>query len=207
MDYIEENEIVKNHGLVLPNNQVFLTKPLGVFKKVYQPSDLKNKDEMMNLVNNTGIGQRRCGETNSDIGLVFSRSFTLGIGLNLTPIIANLILPAGAIVNLANDSNKKMRASRAVCWSLVGIQDGRYKNVACSGLNTRFLYYPAIDQNIYEGQSQLKDLISDASRLSHDVRYSKYGRNCVFPSFFGTTNLGCSGGIHFFLNHESAINY
>lgn len=35
MDWLETNEYVKNHGTLLPNGQVFLTKPLFVFKKVY----------------------------------------------------------------------------------------------------------------------------------------------------------------------------
>jgi len=203
MNLTQSNNYVKSHGILIKDHQVFLTKPLKVFKKIQTYSPYY-ADEFKNM----GF----IGITDKHRSL-YSRLKTRpehNRRWHHTEAIANLIIPLGAIVNLASTSEMKYRASEAYCWSIC----------------TRYIYptiittarevlsgYSAWDNNcIYiSGKSiglKLSDL-ENMTRTDPAIRnhINKISKCIVKPDSFNNGNKECSNGIHFFLESELAVKY
>jgi len=181
----EINDYIKSHGVLLPNKQVFLTKPLYAFKRV-----VTSGNSWYDVVTTkTGLSKI----LNDDIGTGSS-----------TKAIANLIIPKGAIVNTLDSewnsetdkSYKKLRASTAFCWSIIRLKDNFSMPVAASVWDSDFHYHSI---SLLETHIHVKDL---------SIEYG-YCNNLLIATqnAFDTSRSECASGIHFFLESQDAVTY
>lgn len=187
---------IKSKGQVLPNGHIFLTNPIFGFKKVVTSSDpyprLSNLEVEEYLRKNN-----EC--------LYWEEAS-----------IANLVIPAGSMVRLPNNSSGKIRASQALCYSIKTVKNGKTRRVAASqrsvmgrGRSFYFSYEWGIDttkSNI--SPSFDKQNFMDKAHQYRDHETGFYGRSLTLPSNgFDGSNLECAAGIHFFIDIERAINW
>lgn len=166
----EANNFVKSHGTPLSNGQVKLTKPLFVFKKVYERS-------------------------------------------NSSHSIANLVIPIGAVVNLAEDCSWnptfKMRASQAYCHSIATKHSKKQIKVAESGHRTSFVYHSGIQLGLKD--SDFKNIVENHEKYIQQylpkTQDSFKKCKCVPDAFDTASTRECSTGIHFFLDLQRALDY
>jgi hypothetical protein len=130
--------------------------------------------------------------------------------------IANLVIPTGAIVNLAQDSEHKMRASQAYCYSIAKL-DGTELDTAYSTHDRAFEYNSGKKAGLTLAQA--KKLVVDAEKYLALVRYYGPSYNAEFklktalecckvePDSFDLRNSTCAPGIHFFLDLKKAKAY
>lgn len=198
------NKIVEQHGTKLPNGQVFLTKPLGVFKKVGIPSTIGGYrvDQLKDAIRQTR--QLNSGPAPKDI-----KTHLLNLNnWDIEDAVANLILPVGTLVNLAdiNSGTCKMRASRAICWSIYSCEQRKRRvNYAFSKHDTTFIYSP-IQTNSNKNAS-LKLVLDAASSFQPLSCYSQIVPGLVVPDHFCTSVRECSEGVHFFIHSRDAVDY
>jgi hypothetical protein len=201
LDYFDCNRIIQNHGIKLPNGQVYLTKPLGVFKKVKTPS----KDTRQSVLGGKNVRLIDCSE------LILDRVKTLAAASDrhyMQSAIANLVLPVGTIVNLAQNNSCKMRASQAICWSISqkGGQDGGVEFAYPMRSSSDLVYQPYVS-------GRLGSCFSDYERMAKRVRSYNWANHTpkeimVSPDLpFSSSLEECDSGIHFFLESERAVNY
>lgn len=195
----ELNEYVKSMGIMLPNGQVFLEKPLFVFKKVYTYPDYKDKDyENAILVNPRTLNEyvKNC------------RNY-FGVSNHA---VANLIIPAGSIVNLSN-YEKKFRSDAAICWNIVRRKDRKHVQFAYSkhiAINKYLplLYLPAKEtKNITLSDIKRNAKIYDWSNNELGNPYVIYNSSVTPETPFDKSTNTCRSGIHFFLEPETAVDY
>jgi hypothetical protein len=160
---VNANNYVKSQGILMPNNQVVLMKPLYVFKKVRQT------------------------ETGDSV-------------------IANMIIPVGAFVNLAQTTTLKFRASEALCYSLIKQYSKKPVKTAYSGHDSQFKYKSAIAHGVDENDIELA--ISDyAGKIRNDKSYVVSDYVYTPKQRFDPSISECRSGIHFFLKPEQAVDY
>lgn len=133
--------------------------------------------------------------------------------------IANLVIPIGAIVNLAQEGDgQKMRASQAYCHSIFTADGKKELDTAHSGYDNTFQYHSGTKAGMK--RKDFDDLVVDASKYMgflspYDRNYAAnksklHGLNrCkVVPSTFQTNSTNtCSAGIHFFVDVKRALSY
>jgi len=185
MTNLEVNKYVKSHGLMLPNRQVFIKKPLYAFKNV---------DTYGRELDAIAISS----------GAVLEASFR--DGRDLTPAIANLVIPKGAIVNLTDYdivgkstqiSSKKLRASMALCWNIIRLNDRKETRLARSRHDIDFEY------------RSCKNLVS-AQEFELLKGYPRwFNKDYILrpDNLFDMSTGTCASGIHFFVETIDAINY
>jgi hypothetical protein len=190
MDRYETNRYVKSHGVLLPNNQVFLTEPMKVFKKV------KTYAHARPTIKNTHYTRLHEAEIES-LKSLLHKSLK---DITYTFAVANLIVPAGAIVNLAQNGSGKLRASKAFCWSIIRLNDK--KEVACAAPKLGFdgFYLAAKHFSVNLDSINLQP-------GSYDGLSVVYKNFQVLPDEFCSSNEECSHGIHFFIEAKKAVNY
>lgn len=195
MNVSEVTEYVKSRGITLPNGQVFITKPLYVFKKVYTYSNPDNKQ--FNLPDTEDLKEQ-------------AQEFLKFNGQDWwDPAIANLLIPKGSIVGLPDLSyeystyhdKKKFRSSQALCWNIVRVYDEKEVRVAWSQYNPKFLYFPCKD---YMNKSLFKEL----RHYPSENMMSEYIDLLLKPEhFFDMTDSVCSYGVHFFIEPHDALDF
>lgn len=133
-------------------------------------------------------------------------------------LIANLVIPAGAVVNLGTEKNLKMRATQAYCFSLVKqySRDIEVHN-AVSTYYTRFEYKSG--KKLGLKMADLKNLTVDAEKYipsyhkngSYNIRREKIinalTQSKCNPDSWSNCIKTCGHGIHFFLDVDAALNY
>ena len=188
------NTKLKKHGVLLPNGQIFVTEPILGFKKVdtyareYDRSPVK-------WLNNF----KACGYV-----------------MNKYPAIVNLIIPAGALLNLASTTNLKLRASNAVVHSIYRISDKKIVKYAKSKHSSSYNYRSTgITYNTdvpsliritkeYDRKYWPEWMVENEVFPSNEVDM-KYGK--VTSGAFDTGTNECSAGIHFFVDLDLAKRY
>lgn len=169
MNLNQTNAFIKRHGILLPNGQVLLTKPLYVFKKVF--------------------------------GYNAGRDYS-----SRTDSIANLVIPIGAVVNLAQNTSRKLRASQAYCHSIVSKNGKQQFNSGESWYVSSFKYKSGIRNGVQP--KQFKNMVIDKEKYESNWGCTKVSACKVTPSSFDTTSTEeCSAGVHFFLELNLAKNY
>lgn len=164
----QTNDIVKQHGVLLPNGQVFITKPIKVFKKVHY----RNNFEF--------------------------------------DAIASLIIPVGALVNLAQTKDCKMRASEVYCWSIRSLYKPKeHIAEAYSGKDASFKYaseeWHWKDKSNSEVKAELQFTIDGLSKW--DWRDNFISEKSKENNQFCLTQEECAEGIHFFLELKRAKDW
>jgi len=205
MTVAEVNEYVKSHGIVLPTDQVFLTKSLHCFKKVFTYRGTPGGTEP-DKAPFTPSYRRYWGEI-----LEAYTSNNINSARGRLPAIANLIIPKGSIVNLASalypsrgyslqSYDKKLRASFALCYSIVRMVDQTEVKVAVSEHDPTFKYWPIKGRRLPGEIERLKDYPSSSIGFAK-VHY-------IYPRApFSMDKNGCSSGIHFFVELQNALDY
>lgn len=156
MNKKETNEFVLKHGVKLPNGQVFITKVMTVFKKVY-------------------VGGR----------------------YNRQHCIATLLIPVGAIVNLSQTKECKLRTNEAICWNIVKREKGTKVRSAYSGYNDSYKYVPI------EGKTRIS--LSNYKKQYMTFKYRSWANDIIRPlENFNMSRDECSAGIHFFIERSRA---
>jgi len=194
MTPIEVNNYVRSRGILLPNGQVFITSHMRVFKKVLVWGP---RGDVRGILPPLTTSEERFYTKRLDSCI---KRGTCEEG------IANLVIPKGAIVNLAgeyphnknatNCSDKKLRASTAFCWSIVRIFDFVEVPIATS-YHVKSFYYRSVKS--LDDKIKVRNLTSSYGEPSNMLMGTLKG--------FDTSNKECSTGIHFFLELQSAIDY
>lgn len=177
------NDYIKSHGILDRNGQVVLTKPLFVFKKV--------------ITGNAG-----------------------GVAA-----IANLVIPIGATVNLCYTGReyrvhtKKLRASMAYCHSIATLAwvsqwDHCYATKSIVGIkqatsryDSKFKYNAAVYVGSPVTTEDFTNLDMWHRLLTNKAKCSTILKSVAHPNYFDVSKDECSGGIHFFLELKSALEY
>lgn len=213
MKYTELNKYVKSCGVQLPNGQIFLTKPLYAFKKVYtcgRSRDTSFNFPYMNVLTNMGSIKKRLYKE------VMNKNC-------LAPAVANLIIPVGSLVNLS-DSERKFRADSALCWNIIRLYDNQEVSFGVSKYTAKSTGNPAIylsakkswersndlSKEIFEKYAKIYDPDNDKN-----LSYAESAIGYHLKTHWSTTPDGifsrdreiCAIGIHFFLEPETAVNY
>ena len=194
MDYQEINQYIKSHGVALPNGQVFLKKPIFGFKKIrtFTVEPIEKIDRYSEHYLFRGIAQK------------------MGYPNHITGAIANIGIPAGALVNLC-DTEKKLRADTAFCWNIIRIKDEKEVSFGWSKYDLNFIYRST--KFLYRPNKGLLRGISIQDFKSYLKEYSILGTLCpeelvMTPSRpFNKSDEICESGIHFFLEPSSAVYY
>ena len=135
--------------------------------------------------------------------------------------IANLVIPAGAVVNLAQDYEHKMRTNQAYCYSIVqmGVENNELET-AYSTHDDMFRYHSG--KKLGLTLKQVQSLTFDHEKYlaigysswynSDKIRRQKQLKDIlekckVNPDGFGYTTATCDQGVHFFIDLERAKNY
>lgn len=200
MDYLRANEFIRNKGISLPNGQVFLTQPVGVFKKVYGVDPSRFSYTRINDILKLSKQRYRfpAGQDLSSLKGIYRDT----IRRERESLVASLMLPVGTIVNLGNGAEgSKMRASRAICWSISTLR-GKLRNIAFSGHDEAFVYFP-VKNNPYA--VPLADFIETSAK--HMDHRGLYDASYLNPSSFCTDTRTCAPGIHFFVDLKDAKAY
>lgn len=140
---------------------------------------------------------------------------------NYEEAIANLVIPIGAVVNLADAyDGVKMRASQAYCFSIATINDKKEVDKGYSTYNSDFKYHSgkqlglkdkdyenlALDHEKYFPTIRTWSAVpSDKKKEAKKQAFLK--SKCVPDSFGLTAGVTCTGGIHFFLELKRALDY
>lgn len=204
----EQISYVKKHGVMLPNGQVFLEKPLFVFKKVRTYNNSLDSSIKNSLVTkNTYLNYDSFGPNLSGAAILAHSINTVGKSTRVDGI-ANLILPAGTLVNLPVSSQlPKMRASQAIVHSIVRKHDQKEVALAFSGYggsSTNRMTY--LSPKFLVPNRVLSLIQTGAYETLHRPGWMQ--TFVVNPQFAFDTSLDeCRSGIHFFLEAEEALNY
>jgi len=199
MNLIQSNNYVKSHGILVNDHQVFLTKPLKVFKKIQTYSSVVEKEF---------IKLKYCANKNAHRRLFSKLYFSYH---NTEDAIANLIIPIGAIVKLADSFEKKFRASESYCWSICRIN--KYDKHKLLNGETISGYSSHRRNHIYIsgkalGLISLPKLLRVTTSESKSNTYNNPLLECrSLPDSFDYGRSGCSNGIHFFIESKLAVNY
>ena len=191
MDHFDLRNRIKAHGILLPNNQVFLKEPLLGFKKLITYG--KTHDDEIEHCTDESIAAK------------------LGSSWSKVSAIANLIIPAGAIVNLPH-GDKKIRANSGILHSLYRMSDKKKVRMAVSSYAKSFIYRPAMLPNfpsIKDKKAHVQYCIRSARIYNQTSRPLWMRLGEVFPknNAFNTGPETCESGIHFFLELSSAKAY
>jgi hypothetical protein len=126
--------------------------------------------------------------------------------------IANLVIPIGAIVNLAQTEDCKLRASQAYCHSIALQYGGQSIRSACSGHRQAFKYTSGTSKGLTTKDFQ--GIVLDHENYVQGPRYvstlpivNKLKACKVVPDSFDTYTSECSNGIHFFVELQRAKNW
>lgn len=203
MDFDETNDYIKSHGVSLPNGQVFLTKPIFGFKQVQTYPHTYDK-KFKHIARNS-FYKENCKNDLKD--LWNTRQFEYGF--NEEDAIVNLIIPSGALVNLARTHEQKLRASKAFCWNIVRVGDKKEVYTARSAHNRDFVYYPHLvnEPNVNKAYkaNELKYLIDEFKEYSAERVVEE---ELLLPMYsFNTNYHECASGIHFFIESHLAEEY
>jgi len=187
---------IKSHGVLLPNNQVFLTKPLFVFKKVLC---LKSENIFNNPYPSLSLLEDEI-KTQAKRNVHYTMEG-----------IANLIIPVGSIVNPPVTNELKIRANRAICYSIAGRYNKQQKTVGVSKYDNSFVYRSALENRPSSIKTYMKSYLKDYG-LGYPNSES-YPSNpdmadyTIYPNKFNTNRTECRHGIHFFLKLKDALSY
>lgn len=190
------NNYVKQHGILLPNDQVFLTKPLFVYKKVYIPT-LGYSIPTAGQYGKKGVGGRK------QVVSSWLKKYINRWGSN-DKAIANLIIPAGATVNLARSCAVKLRANKAYCWNIISQVSRDEVPGAVSGHDKSFHYYSL--ETLLPKYYTLEDLKDTCELYSQNSIFSDH---IISPKdkLFCNGSGECSSGIHFFVDQKRALDW
>lgn len=178
---ISVNRYVKDRGILMPNNQVLVMEPIPVFKKIFTYRN--NLDQKFN----------RNGIVEKD--WKYRREWTRNA-------IASLIIPVGAFVNLAQGSHLKMRASKALCYSITRVDYQEAVVAGISSWDSSFRYRSAQADGVTLNEALLAT--EDWKQRTSD-KLSKY---MVYPKYpFSEDTKTCTSGIHFFIHSREALKY
>lgn len=201
MSIEQQQKYVKSHGVLLKNGQVFLEKPLFAFKKVHTYSS--PKDYLFDdLKNNTMAKPRTSSKVKSFINKM--ETDFRWTSYNKSEAIANLIIPAGAIVNLPSlvSYERKMRSSHAYSHSVVRLSDNKMVPIGLSGYDKSFPYF-SISEFGFNGTIDDEYTKKFYIPGKEDVDYNFL----LQPTSFDGSTLTCRAGIHFFLELDDALEY
>jgi hypothetical protein len=203
MNIIETKNYVLKHGILLPNNQVFLTKPLLAFKKVCTHKELN--DAVFKKTNS--IPLHAFAYTLDSAKKTASKAFRYNYVS--IPAVANLIIPRGAIVNLPFTNQLKMRATQAYCHSIFGTGATNEEFVvAFSEYDNSFRYYSGKRVGLDTVGVPHEDFVADIEKYffhGHQGAIFKYCKAAVKD--FDTGVSECEAGIHFFAEAQLAVAY
>lgn len=129
--------------------------------------------------------------------------------------VANLVVPIGAVVNLADGSSRKFRTNQAYCFSIAKVSSRKEVAVAYSSWDSYFKYRSG--KHLGLTLNDIQNLVHDAEKY---VKGGEHSRNleaqnkkkileaakCI-PSNFFTGTAVCAQGIHFFLELDLAKSY
>jgi hypothetical protein len=204
MNILETNKYIKGHGILLPNNQVILTKPLMAFKKIitysssYEPS----------ITYNDSIKTITISDCVDDIIIYKNRlkrytSFCKDV--DAVDAVANIVIPIGARVNLAQTYSLKLRASQAYCYSIIRLHDKKEVKIGISRFNSTH-YLPGKSVGLTTGD--FRNLSIDIEDYTGDTMKSNLYKFCKYmPNSFTRTTKECSEGVHFFIQSQLAVDY
>jgi hypothetical protein len=201
MNRKQTNDYIASHGKRVGIDKVFLEKPLFGFKYVkaanygieqYNKNNLKIKDGVFLDTKNRKLISQALNSYVYDAA------------------VANLIIPVGSFVNLAQGESCKARASQAFCWDIIRLKEKQSRNSALVAWSTHdhwYYYFSAKEQgadlskcirmaNLYEGQH----IHGLEPRLFHSNIHVPNGK-------FDMTKDECSSGIHFFVEPKRAERY
>jgi len=196
MNSDESNNYVKNHGILLFNNQVILTKPLKVFKQI---STYDNEDS---FEFKKSLSIKRHSELYRRLN-------------NRCLAVANLVIPIGALVNLSvpgTFGEHKFRASEAYCWSVYRLQYKRGKLVSGGEVTSgygRGVHVYLSGKSLGMNLSNLDNITIHTARMFEELNnpHNPLTKCKVTPDKFSLHEGTCSNGIHFFLESKLAVNY
>lgn len=179
--------LIEAYGTLLRNGQLYVEKPLLGYKKVFTYAP--RYDALMQLQGVEGV--KRYTHTHA---------------------VATIVIPKGSLLNLAQNSTNKYRASQAICQSIERIFDKCMTHVARSGHSYDFYYYPVTDiRNVFVLQEQPSDQekMKNLHRLDTSLDLENLrNRYVIKPKVhFNTSTAECASGIHFFLNKNEAEQY
>lgn len=164
----------------------------------------------------------RHGYQNNDGQVVLTKSLTVvkkvhGQGWRWDgrdSAIATLIIPSGAVVNLAQFNREKeeykFRASQAYCMKIFRMYDKICILNAQSMLYSTFIYTAGINDQSLLNTDDFCDIKVDheLSLIENPELAAAFQKCKVVPSSpFATITRMCASGIHFFLDMPSAIDY
>ncbi len=201
MNKQETNDYILKHGFLLPNDQVFLSKPMLAFKQIKCANPVHDEYLKRHIKKARNYEQVEDLSDKIDVAKFEIQYF-------YEPAIASLVIPAGATVNLAQTHKCKVRSDYAFCWSVTRIYDHKSMPFGVSQRDNSFYnagtYTPLSIKDIQEVTMSTYEVLNETG----DWLYAESLKHCAYdPNSFAYHTDECSAGVHFFVEANAAVNY